>query len=162
MLVFHWFYKVSLTDRPAPDWGVQQQGHFRSDATLCDLLVFPMVLEVSGNPCSDPAGSFFLPSRKCLFSIVLKVLGEVGFLTGVLYNDLKRQALFMLYGFRPGWTSRIHSPDFRLIFARLSKILSPGFRMIFVWFSSDFRQIFARAGAWRCGDLPTSSPHPFH
>ena len=73
------FYKVFLTDRPAPDWGVQQQGHFRSDATLCDLLVFPLVLVNSGKPCSDPVVFFFLPSRKCLFSNILKVFWGCSF-----------------------------------------------------------------------------------
>ena len=84
MLISHWVHKVFLTDWPAPDVGVQQQGHFRSDATSCDLLVFQCFLEVSGKPCSDPVGAFFLPSRKYMFSIVSEGSGGGAFFDRVI------------------------------------------------------------------------------
>ena len=71
---FHWFYKVFLTKRRAPDREVQQQGHFRRGATSCVLLVFPMVLMDSGKPCSDPVVYYFLAKQKCF---VLQRFGEV-------------------------------------------------------------------------------------
>ena len=97
MLVFHWFLQGIPYRSARARLGVQQQSHFRSDATLRVLLVFQWFLEVFGKPCSDPVGAFFLPSRKCMFSTVSEGSGGGAFFTGVLYNDLKRQAIGMLY-----------------------------------------------------------------
>ena len=43
MLVFHWFYKVFLTESPVPRWGRAAAGAFPERCDLGDLLDFPMV-----------------------------------------------------------------------------------------------------------------------
>ena len=74
-----------------------QQGHFLGGAVEAICLIFQWFSMFSGNLCSVPVAVFFAKQEMHVFPLFLKVFGLLFFLTGLLYNDLKRQALFMLY-----------------------------------------------------------------
>ena len=86
-----------LIDSLVSHWGVLEQDHFLGGAIGGDSLDFPMVFD---DFCYIMFGFrllFFSAKQEMhVFPLFLKVFGLLFFLTGLLHNDLQRQALFML------------------------------------------------------------------